>query len=316
MAEKNRSRFDSLATEAANNRSAMLDDLRPIDIVSLLVDEEKRTAQAVWRERKSIAAAAVRIARSLRSGGRLIYVGAGTSGRLAMLDAVECPPTFSTLPSQVVAVVAGGPRALVRAVEGAEDDARECEERLRRLALAPPDILCAIAASGVTPFALAALDFAKRRGCQTIFVTCGLPARAKVATADEVIAPRVGPEVLSGSTRLKAGTATKLVLNALSTTAMVGLGKVYGNQMVDLRQTSAKLRARALRIVRDLCDFSDDGGAERLLARAGGSVQVAIVMHHRRVSKAKARALLEEKTGWLRPIVGDLHGRKQKHGTR
>jgi N-acetylmuramic acid 6-phosphate etherase len=296
--------YDALPTEAAHPKAHALDTLRPIDIVDLLLDEEMKVARAVKRERKRVAQAAVRIARAFRAGGRLIYVGAGTSGRLGVLDAAECPPTFSTPPSLVVGVLAGGPRALVRAVEGAEDNAREAETRLRRLAVGPRDVVCAIASSGVTPFARAALDYGRERGAQTIFVTCATPA-GKKALADEVIALRLGPEVLSGSTRLKSGTATKLVLNALTTTAMVGIGKVYGHRMVDLRASSAKLRARATRIVRELCGL-DTRAAEQLLGRAGGQVKLAVVMHHRGVPAAKARQLLDAAGGRLREVIGDV----------
>jgi N-acetylmuramic acid 6-phosphate etherase len=298
---KTASSYDNLQTEALLPQARELDRMRPIDIVNLLLAEERKVAAAVARERRSIARAAVRIARALKAGGRLIYAGAGTSGRLGVLDASECPPTFSTPPSLVVGVIAGGPRALVRAVEGAEDNPRDADDRLRRLGVGPKDVVCAIAASGVTPFALAALELARARGAQTIFVTCAPPSGAR-ALADEVIAPRVGPEVLAGSTRLKAGTATKIVLNALTTTAMVGLGKVYGNRMVDLRPTSAKLRARASRIVRELADVDDDA-AQRLLERADGSVKVAVVMHKRRVTAARARTLLDSAGGRLRDVL-------------
>ncbi|HJZ85602.1 MAG TPA: N-acetylmuramic acid 6-phosphate etherase [Polyangia bacterium] len=301
--------YDALPTEAPHPKARHLDALRPIDIVDLLIHEELKVPRAVLRERRRIAQAAVRIARTLRAGGRLIYVGAGTSGRLGVLDAAECPPTFSTPPSLVVGVIAGGPRALTHAVEGAEDDGREAEARLRRLAVSPRDVVCAIAASGVTPFARAALAYARERGAHTIFVTCAPPPDARVL-ADQVIAPRVGPEVLAGSTRLKAGTATKIILNALTTTAMVGIGKVYGNRMVDVRPTSAKLRARAGRMVRELTGL-DAAASGKLLERAGGQVKVAVVMHHLRVPAAKARALLEAAGGRLREVVGVGH-----HGAR
>ena len=295
--------YDSLPTEAALDAARDLDALRPIDIVDLLLGEEAKVARAVRRERRRIAASAVRIARAFKAGGRLIYVGAGTSGRLAVLDSAECPPTFSTPPSLVVGVIAGGPRALTRAVEGAEDDAREAEARLRRLAVGPRDVVCAIAASGVTPFARAALEYGRSRGAQTIFITCAPPPDAK-RLADEVIAPRVGAEVVTGSTRLKAGTATKIVLNCLSTTAMVGIGKVYGSRMVDLRPTNAKLRARAARLVREIAGV-DAAEAQKLLDRAGGSVKLAIVMELRGVPLQKARELVDAAGGRLRDVIGD-----------
>ena len=188
---------------------------------------------------------------ALGAGGRLVYAGAGTSGRLGVLDASECPPTFGVSPSQVVGVIAGGRRALWRAVEGAEDRGADARRALRRLRVGPRDVVCGICASGVTPFALAALEEGRRRGARTIVVTCA-PSAALRELADVVVAPRPGPEVLAGSTRMKAGLATKMVLHTITTGAMVRLGKVYGNLMVDLRPSSRKLRARALRMIGEL----------------------------------------------------------------
>ncbi len=307
--------YARLLTEQAGDEPVELDTRKPIEIVDALLGAEAQVARAVRAERRKIAAAAVLIARAIKAGGRLVYAGAGTSGRLGTLDAVECGPTFSVPPSLIQAVIAGGPRALVRSVEGAEDDPKDAEKRMRRVAVDAKDVVCAIAASGVTPFTLACLDYARARRAATIFITCAdLKAAAKAGAAapgcDLLINPRVGPEVLAGSTRLKAGTATKMVLNALSTTAMVGLGKVYGNLMVDVRPTSAKLRARAARMVADLCDMPVHEAAE-VLARGGGRVKVAVVMVHRAVPAAKARALLDEAGGRLRPVIGDVRIRRR-----
>lgn len=307
--------YARLLTEQAGDEPIELDTRKPIEIVDALLGAEASVARAVRAERRKIAAAAVLIARTMKAGGRLVYAGAGTSGRLGTLDAVECGPTFAVPPSMIQAVIAGGPRALVRSVEGAEDDPKDAEKRMRRVALDGKDVLCAIAASGVTPFTLACLEYARSRRAATIFITCAdLKAAAKAGAAapgcDLLINPRVGPEVLAGSTRLKAGTATKMVLNALSTTAMVGLGKVYGNMMVDVRPTSAKLRARASRMVAELCDLPQHEAAE-VLSRAGGRVKVAVVMVHRAVPAAKARALLDEAGGRLRPVIGDVRVRRR-----
>jgi N-acetylmuramic acid 6-phosphate etherase len=296
--------FAALSTEALLPAAARLDELPAARIVELLFAQEARAVQAVRRQRAAVAAAAELVAAALWRGGRLVYAGAGTSGRLGALDAAECPPTFSVAPSRVEAVIAGGPRALTHAVEGAEDEPREAELRLRRIALGPRDVLCAVAASGVTPFALAALEYARRRRSRTIFVTC-VAAPTAVRLADVVITAVTGPEVVAGSTRLKAGTATKLVLNAISTTAMVLCGKTYGNLMIDVMAHSEKLRDRALRIVRSLTGL-DAKAAQALLVRAGGRPKIALVMHHRRVSRQKAEALITGAGGRLRRIIGDV----------
>jgi N-acetylmuramic acid 6-phosphate etherase len=214
-------------------------------------------------------------------------------------------PTFGVPPSLVVGIIAGGPVALTRSVEGAEDNPREAEQRMRRVAVGPADAVCCIAASAVTPFSRAALEYARFRRAATIFVSCARLPRGGEPIADLVIELATGPEVIAGSTRLKAGTATKLVLNALSTTAFVLLGKTYGGLMVDVRPTNAKLWARAVRIVRRLTGLGDEE-ALKLIKKAGGRAKVALVMHHARVSAQRARELLIEHKGSLRAIVGDL----------
>jgi N-acetylmuramic acid 6-phosphate etherase len=243
------------------------------------------------------------VARALGSGGRLVYAGAGTSGRLGVLDASECPPTFGVSPGQVVGVIAGGRRALWRAVEGAEDRGGDARRALRRLLVGPRDVVCAICASGVTPFALAALVEARRRRAGTIVVTCAPSAMVR-RLADVVVAPRPGPEILAGSTRMKAGLATKMVLHTLTTGAMVRLGKVYGNLMVDLRPTSRKLRARARRIIGELTGLGPEA-TDALARRAGGRPNVALVMYRLGVDAATARRRLAAHGDNLRAALGE-----------
>ena len=302
-----RTDFGGLPTEAVHPESAHLDELPAEKVVALMLAEEARAARAAAARTPLIGRAAELVAGKLAAGGRLVYVGAGTSGRLGTLDAVECVPTFGVPPSRVVPIIAGGPSALTRSVEGAEDSARDAEQRLRRVAVGPTDAVCCIAASGVTPFVLAALEYARFRRAATIFVTCGrVPTRETgEALADVVIALETGPEVIAGSTRLKAGTATKMVLNAISTTAFVLLGKTYAGLMVDVRPTNAKLWARAVRIVRALTGLPAPA-ARKLIEKAGGRAKVALVMHHAHVTAARARELLVAHKGSLRAIIGDV----------
>jgi N-acetylmuramic acid 6-phosphate etherase len=301
-AGKDKPDYARLATEALHPRSAQLETLSLEELVTLLLVEEKRAQQAAYAARREIARAAERVAAALRGSGRLFYVGAGTSGRLGALDAAELPPTFGSSPSQVIAVVAGGPRALTRSVEGAEDRAASAARRLGRLGLDGHDVVCAVAASGVTPFARAALVFARERGAGTIFVTCA-PDPSHGAIADIVIAAPVGPEVLAGSTRLKGGSATKMILNALSTATMVALGKVYRGRMVDVVATNEKLRDRARRIVAELCAV-DERAARSLLKRAGGRPKLAIAMHALGLPAADAAARLAAAGDDLHRLLG------------
>jgi N-acetylmuramic acid 6-phosphate etherase len=258
--------------------------------VATVTREDRRAAASVALVRRSLARAVDLVAEALKAGGRLIYAGAGTSGRLGVLDASECPPTFGVPPGQVVGVIAGGRRALWRAVEGAEDLGADARRALRRLRVGPRDVVCGIAASGVTPFALAAVEEGRRRGARTIIVTCA-PSPALRELADVVVAPRPGPEVLTGSTRMKAGLATKMVLHTITTGAMVRLGKVYGNLMVDLRPSSRKLRARALRMIGQLTGLAPEP-ARALARRAGGRPNVALVMHRLGLDAGAARKRL------------------------
>lgn len=230
------------------------------------------------------------MADALRARGRLLYVGAGTSGRLGVLDASECPPTFGAAPSQVQAVIAGGRRALTRAVEGAEDDVPAGAEAVRRFRAGPRDVVCGITASATTPYVLGALEEARRRGARTALVCCNPPGPG--VRVDFLIHVPTGPELVAGSTRLKAGTATKLVLNALTTAAFVSLGKVYRGRMVDVRPANAKLRARAARMVAELTELPP-GAARRLLEAAGGEVKLALAMHFTGLDAAAARKRLQ-----------------------
>src|SRR5262245_19636956 len=243
--------LDHLQTEARNPASMNLDELTPLEIARLMNREDGRAVEAVASQAETIARAIDLIADRLRAGGRLVYGGADTSGRLGVLDATECPPTFNSPPGQVVGVIAGGPAALTRAVEGAEDHPEFGEQDLKALNFSAQDVFVGIATSGRTPYVLGAADYARSVGGATIGLACNTDSELE-SHVDLMIKPVVGPEVLSGSTRLKAGTATKLVLNTLTTGAMVRLGKCFGNLMVDLRATNTKLRARINRIVRIL----------------------------------------------------------------
>jgi N-acetylmuramic acid 6-phosphate etherase len=293
--------MDHLQTESLNPASTKLDELTPLEIVRLMNAEDARVAPAVAGDAEKIARAIEAITERLRAGGRLIYVGAGTSGRLGVLDASECPPTFNSPPSQVVGVIAGGPPALTRAIEGAEDHPEYGERDLAALGVSARDAVVGIATSGRTPYVLGAVAYARKQGAFTAAITCNVDAELN-AVVDLPIVPVVGPEVLTGSTRLKAGTATKLVLNMLSTGAMVRLGKTYGNLMVDLRATNTKLQARTNRIVRILTQLSA-AEADKLLTRCGGELKTALVSHLRGIEPEAARIRLAEAQGSVRQAL-------------
>jgi N-acetylmuramic acid 6-phosphate etherase len=244
------------------------------------------------------------VERAFRSGGRLLYVGAGTSGRLGVLDAAECPPTFGSPPEMVVGIIAGGARALVRSVEGAEDDVNAGIAAVDGERVGPNDVVVGIAASGTTPYVRAALGRAQALGAKTALVTCTEPPTLLRDTCDVCIVVLVGPEVVTGSTRMKAGTATKLVLNTITTGAMVRIGKTYGNLMVDLRAWNDKLVDRSRRIVMETTGLDRDA-AGRVIEAADGSVKLAIVMARRGVSREEAERLLDAERGVLRRVVGD-----------
>lgn len=301
--------LEHLTTEARNPASEDLDGLSAAEIVQLINSEDAKVAAAVGEQAEPIAKAIDVIADRIGRGGRLIYTGAGTSGRLGVLDASECPPTFNTQPWQVVGVIAGGYTALTSAVEGAEDSPELGVEDLKKLNLSDADAVCGIATSGRTPYVIGGLEYARSMGAFTIGLSCNRdPQLAKCCEIS--IAPVVGPEVVSGSTRLKAGTATKMVLNMLTTGAMIRLGKTYGNLMVDLRASNTKLADRARRIVRAATNVSDSE-ADQLLKECGGEVKTAIVSFHRGVPSGDARRILDASHGHLRKA---LYGQVNNNG--
>lgn len=295
--------LDDRLTEQRNPRSRGVDRLSPAEIVALINDEDRTVPAAVGAEAGAIARAMELARDAFGRGGRLIYVGAGTSGRLGVLDAAEMPPTYRTDPSMVVGVIAGGHGALVRAREGAEDDPRDGAREMDRLAVGVDDFVLGIATSGTTPFVHGALERARERGARTGFLLCTPPSAELRATHDVVIAPLVGPEVITGSTRMKAGTATKLVLNTITTGAMVLMGKVHGNLMVDLQVTCRKLQDRGERILMTTAGLEREPARE-LLGEAGGHVKTAIVMARLGVAAEEARGLLEESGGRVADVPG------------
>jgi N-acetylmuramic acid 6-phosphate etherase len=305
---------DRLLTERANRAARDLDRLSALGIARLMNREDRHPVEAVRRAAPAIARAVDLIVEALRGGGRLFFVGAGTSGRLGVLEAAECPPTFGTPPRLVQAIMAGGRAAVFRSREGAEDDAgaarRAVRSRVRR-----GDVVVGISASGRTPFVLAGLEAARRLGARTVLVACD--ARGARDLAEVVVAPWPGPEVLAGSTRLKAGTATKLVLNTLTTASMARLGKVYGNRMVDLQPRSRKLRARALRLVEEIAGVSR-AQAEAALRAGGGRARLAIVIARLGVPPAAAREALRRHGGNLRALLDRAPGphRSPRAGNR
>ncbi|MEV5435025.1 N-acetylmuramic acid 6-phosphate etherase [Streptomyces sp. NPDC052682] len=296
-----RAELESLATEAFRPELADIDRLATLDLARLMNGEDATVAGAVARRLPEIAAAIDAVAERMARGGRLIYAGAGTAGRLGVLDASECPPTFNTDPAQVVGLIAGGPKALVTSVEGAEDSGDLARTDLDALRLTPEDTVVGISASGRTPYALGAVAHARARGALTVGLACN-PGSALAAAADHGIEIVTGPELLTGSTRLKAGTAQKLVLNMLSTITMIRLGKTYGNLMVDVRASNDKLRARSHRIVA-LATGATDAEIERALAATDGEVKHAILVLLADVDAPTAARLLHESDGHLRAAL-------------
>jgi N-acetylmuramic acid 6-phosphate etherase len=296
--------LDTRLTERRNPRSSTIDTASALEIVDLIGAEDATVPAAVARARVDIARAIDLIEAAFRAGGRLIYVGAGTSGRLGVLDAAECPPTFGSPPEMVLGIIAGGADALIRSIEGAEDDLNAAETEVERLRVGSNDVVVGIAASGTTPFVQAALSRAHSAGAHTIFLSCSEPPRQLAGICDVFITVLVGPEIVTGSTRMKAGTATKLVLNTLTTGAMIRLGKIYGNLMVDLKAWNEKLIDRSQRIVMETTGL-DRNRAREVIQQAAGNVKTAIVMARRGVSRSEAERLLTEHAGRLRPIVGD-----------
>ncbi|MFJ9741828.1 N-acetylmuramic acid 6-phosphate etherase [Streptomyces sp. NPDC101166] len=296
-----RSQLDSLTTEAFRPELAEIDRLPTLDIARLMNGEDAAVPAAVAARLPEIAAAVDAISERMARGGRLVHAGAGTAGRLGVLDASECPPTFATAPGQVVGLIAGGPKAMTRSVEGAEDSRELAETDLAALALTPEDTVVGISASGRTPYAVAAVEYARSLGALTVGLACN-PGSALAAAAEHGIEVVVGPELLTGSTRLKAGTAQKLVLNMLSTITMIRLGKTYGNLMVDVRASNEKLRARSRRIVA-LATGAADEEIEAALTATGGEVKHAILALLAGVDGPSAARLLEESDGHLRAAL-------------
>jgi N-acetylmuramic acid 6-phosphate etherase len=290
-------------TEERNPRSHELDRLSTQELVRVIHDEDATVAAAVRKELPAIARAVDAIVAAVSRGGRLIYVGAGTSGRLAVLDAAECPPTFGTSPKVVQAVIAGGPRALTNSAEDVEDDAAQGARDLELRRVTKADVVVGLTASGTTPYVLGALKLARRRGAMTIGITANRHMEIE-RLARITIAPETGPEVVSGSTRMKAGTAQKLVLNLLSTAAMVRLGHVYSNWMVDVALTNEKLRRRGLQILQEASGATESEAA-RALTQAGNRLRVALVMLKMKASAQNARQKLRQASGNLRDALGE-----------
>ena len=296
-------------TESVNPATMELDRLSTLDMVTRINEEDQKVALAVRTQLPAIARAVDAIVAAMEAGGRLIYTGAGTSGRLGVLDASECPPTYGVGPDVVTALIAGGQDAMFQAQENVEDSAELGESDLHGIGLTSRDVLCAIAASGRTPYCLGGMAYARALGSTVVTVTCN-PGSEMARTADIAIVPEVGPEVVSGSTRMKAGTAQKMVLNMLSTGAMVKLGKVYGNLMVDVQATNEKLRVRSENIVMQATG-ADRETARVTLISAGGGVKLAICMLLTGVDAEKARARLVAAGGRLRVVMGETSDGQQ-----
>ena len=294
--------IDPRLTERRNPRSADIDLASPLEIVDLINTEDSTVPRAVASQRDAIALAIERAEATFRAGGRLFYVGAGTSGRLGVLDASECPPTYGTPPEMVQGIIAGGTKALTRSQEGAEDRIESAVEDLTAHGVRAGDFVVGIAASGTTPYVRRALEYARSVGASTGLVACSPPPQDTLDVVDILMLPITGPEVVTGSTRMKAGTATKLVLNMITTGAMIRLGKTYGNLMVDLRATNNKLKDRSERILMEVCDVGRDD-ARTLLTVSGGVVKTAIVMHFLGVGRDEAERELERGGGVIRRVV-------------
>ncbi len=292
--------YASLSTEKVNPRSLHLDRLSPEQIVRLMNQEDHEVLRALFRARSSIAKAIKLITGSLRGGGRLFFVGAGTSGRLGVIEAAECPPTFNTPPSMVQAIMAGGRSAVFQSQEGAEDSEKDAISAVRRAGIRKGDVVVGVAASGVTPFVGSALKSTRRRLAGTVLVTCNPKSPKNLASI--LVAMNTGPEILSGSTRLKAGTACKMVLNMLTTASMVQLGKVYGNRMVDLQPKSRKLVERGIRLIREISRV-DEKRARKFFKEARGNVKPAIVMAKKQTTYLGAVQELRQAGGFLRSII-------------
>ncbi|MCA0012268.1 N-acetylmuramic acid 6-phosphate etherase [Mesorhizobium sp. B292B1B] len=297
------SELDRLVSEGRNPRTMDIDLLPTIDVLRKINDEDREVPAAVEKVLPDIAAAVDRIVLAFQKGARLIYMGAGTSGRLGVLDASECPPTFGVPEGMVIGLIAGGPDALVRSTEGAEDDPKRGARALQDIRLTPDDVVVGIAVSGRTPYVIGGLNHAKQVGATTVALSCN-PASTIAGIADIAISPVVGPEVLTGSTRLKSGTAQKLVLNMLSTASMIRIGKSYQNLMVDLNPSNRKLVARATRIVMQTTGCTA-AQARQALGRTGNDVKLAILLTITGLEVEEARAALAKAGGFLRKAISD-----------
>ncbi len=307
-----RSKWQSLPTEQINPATLAIDKLSPADIVEGMLNEDRKMLAAVQREKERIAVGVEIITQALRKGGRIIFVGAGTSGRLGVLESAEMPPTFGTSPDLVQAIMAGGKGAILKAREGVEDNYEEGARSVNRLRPTTKDVVIGVSASGMTQFVRGGLTRARRAGSKIVFVTCD-PRMPELQTfVDLTIAPAVGPEVIAGSTRLKAGTATKIVLNMLTTASMIRIGKTYGNLMVDVQMGSEKLRDRARRIIIIVTGLEYDE-ADQLLRRAHWNVKAAIVMQKGGLTLAQATARLRKAHDFVRDAIGeDVEARLKK----
>jgi N-acetylmuramic acid 6-phosphate etherase len=297
------SKWQSLPTEQINPASLAIDKAPVRDIIDLVINEDRKVLAAVQREKEKIAHGVEIITQSLRKGGRVIFIGAGTSGRLGVVEAAEMPPTFSTAPRLVQAIMAGGQAAVFQAKEGVEDNYEEGGRSIGRLRLSNRDVVIGVSASGITPFVRGGLTRARKAGAKIIFVTCW-PGSELQNFVDLIIAPAVGPEIIAGSTRLKAGSATKMVLNMLTTVAMIRWGKTYGNLMVDVRTGSEKLKDRAKRILGVVTGLDPDA-AEALLKRARWNVKAAIVMQKAGLTLPQAMKRLRQNDNLVRDAIGE-----------
>jgi N-acetylmuramic acid 6-phosphate etherase len=303
MASLTPSKWQSLPTEQINPASLAVDKAPVRDIVDMIVNEDKKVVAAVHKEKEKIAHGVEIITQALRKGGRVIFVGAGTSGRLGVVEAAEMPPTFGTHPRLVQGIMAGGQSAVFEAKEGVEDNYEEGGRSIARLRLSNRDALVGVSASGITPFVRGALTRGRKAGAKIIFVTCW-PGSELQNFVDLLIAPSVGPEIIAGSTRLKAGTATKMVLNMLTTISMIKWGKTYGNLMVDVKTGSEKLKDRAKRIVNVVTGL-DPADAEALLKRARWNVKAAIVMQKANLTLPQAMKRLKQADNSVREAIGE-----------
>lgn len=292
---------NALPTEQVNPRTRGLDKMTPLRLARAFNAEDFNAARAVQKANKEIAAVTVLAAQAYANKKKIIFMGAGTSGRLGILEAVECVPTFGTKPSQIIGLIAGGKQAVFRAKEGAEDDERQGAKEISKTAK-PGDLVIGLTASGRTPYVMGGLKQAKKLGAHTALVSCN--AGADATNAEVHICLSTGPEALSGSTRMKAGTATKMALNAITTGAMTLCGKTYGNLMIDVRPTNEKLVARAVRLICQVAG-TDEKTAKKLLAASGKNVKTAVVMHKKHADKTQAEKLLKKQNGFLTKVIDD-----------